>query len=241
MLSKIYNILWVFWAWMYRLWFRPVSSAGAARERQSVTWLPSLTSRRALTPLHATFWFRLMACSHTSDYLIICWLELRMSRITVNSLAIGSNLVIANYKSHLLYYTSIKLYYITILKLYKYYYSKNNCIQNYIFYFVSNLIVTKDLTIIKIHSGQNINPTGPIDLPPHAPVAQKIADQRWLVANSAKNKYFFILNDVILGWLVWINIVFSRAGKFRPGDSVRKPARTRDSAYFLKIFFLFYA
>ena len=25
--------------------------------------------------------------------------------------------------------------------------------------------------------------TRPIDLPPHAPVAQKIADQRWLIAN----------------------------------------------------------
>ena len=28
--------------------------------------------------------------------------------------------------------------------------------------------------------------TRPIGLPPHAPVAQKIADQRWLIANSAK-------------------------------------------------------
>ena len=42
---------------------------------------------------------------------------------------------------------------------------------------------------------------------PHAPVAQKIADQRWLIANSAK-KSFLLQNDVIKGWLVWINIVF---------------------------------
>ena len=27
---------------------------------------------------------------------------------------------------------------------------------------------------------------------PITPVAQKIVDQRWLIANSAKNKYFFI-------------------------------------------------
>ena len=34
--------------------------------------------------------------------------------------------------------------------------------------------------------------TRPIGLPPHAPVAQKIADQRWLIANSAKIGTFFI-------------------------------------------------
>ena len=34
--------------------------------------------------------------------------------------------------------------------------------------------------------------TRPIGLPPHTPVAQKIADQRWLIANSAKK----------FGWLV---------------------------------------
>ena len=33
--------------------------------------------------------------------------------------------------------------------------------------------------------------TRPIGLPPHAPVAQKIADQRWLIANSVKNRYLF--------------------------------------------------
>ena len=32
----------------------------------------------------------------------------------------------------------------------------------------------------------NLNLTRPIGLPPHAPVAQKIADQRLLIANSAK-------------------------------------------------------
>ena len=33
--------------------------------------------------------------------------------------------------------------------------------------------------------------THPIGLPSHTPVAQKIADQRWLKANSAKNRYLF--------------------------------------------------
>ena len=32
----------------------------------------------------------------------------------------------------------------------------------------------------------------PIGLPPNTPVAQNIADQRWLIADSAKNRYFFI-------------------------------------------------
>ena len=32
----------------------------------------------------------------------------------------------------------------------------------------------------------------PIGLPPHAPFAQKSADQRWLITNSAKNRYFFL-------------------------------------------------
>ena len=36
-----------------------------------------------------------------------------------------------------------------------------------------------------------LNLTHPIGLPPHAPVAQKIANQRWLIANSAKNRYIF--------------------------------------------------
>ena len=48
----------------------------------------------------------------------------------------------------------------------------------------------------------------PIGLPPHALVAQKIADQRLLIANSAEIGTFFIKNDVIKSWLVWINIVF---------------------------------
>ena len=34
--------------------------------------------------------------------------------------------------------------------------------------------------------------TRPISLPPHTPVAQKIADKRWLIANSAKNMHLFI-------------------------------------------------
>ena len=32
----------------------------------------------------------------------------------------------------------------------------------------------------------SIDSTRPIGLPPHAPVAQKIADQRWLIASSTK-------------------------------------------------------
>ena len=31
--------------------------------------------------------------------------------------------------------------------------------------------------------------TRPSGLPPHTPVVQKIADKRWLIANSAKNRY----------------------------------------------------
>ena len=34
--------------------------------------------------------------------------------------------------------------------------------------------------------------TRPIGLPPHTPVAQKIADQPWLIADSTKDRYFFI-------------------------------------------------
>ena len=53
--------------------------------------------------------------------------------------------------------------------------------------------------------------TRPIGLPT-APVAQKIADQCWLIAHSSKNRpinrYLFYINDVIKGWLVLINIVF---------------------------------
>ena len=33
--------------------------------------------------------------------------------------------------------------------------------------------------------------TRPIGLPPHAPVTQKSADQRWLIVNSAKIGIFF--------------------------------------------------
>ena len=35
--------------------------------------------------------------------------------------------------------------------------------------------------------------TSPIGLPPHAPVLQKSADQRWLIANSAKNRHLFYI------------------------------------------------
>ena len=56
---------------------------------------------------------------------------------------------------------------------------------------------------------------------PHAPVAQKIADQRWLIANSSKKGNFFYKNDVIKGWSVWINIVF-----FSPISFVRISNKT---------------
>ena len=54
----------------------------------------------------------------------------------------------------------------------------------------------------------SVSLTCPIGLPPHAPVAQKIVDQRLLIANSAKNRYFFMYNDVIKGWLVSIKVIF---------------------------------
>ena len=40
------------------------------------------------------------------------------------------------------------------------------------------------------------------EINPHAPVAQKIADQRLLIANSAKKVLFFYKSDVMKGWLV---------------------------------------
>ena len=49
----------------------------------------------------------------------------------------------------------------------------------------------------------------PIGLLPHAPVAHKITEQRWILANSAKkNRCIFISNHVIKGWWMWICIVF---------------------------------
>ena len=49
---------------------------------------------------------------------------------------------------------------------------------------------------VKIAQSQNsgflLTLTRLIGLPPHAPVAQKIADQRWLIANSANKKYLFL-------------------------------------------------
>ena len=47
-----------------------------------------------------------------------------------------------------------------------------------------------------------------MDSPSHTPFTQKITDQRWLIGNSTKIGTFFISNDVIKGYLVWINIVF---------------------------------
>ena len=57
---------------------------------------------------------------------------------------------------------------------------------------------------IKYQNGR-LTLTRPIGLPPHAPIAQKIADQRWRIRQKIGT--FFILNDVIESLLVWINIV----------------------------------
>ena len=61
---------------------------------------------------------------------------------------------------------------------------------------------------LKVFMRKTLTLTRTIGLPPHTLVAQKSADQRWLIVNSVKNRYLFIYNDVIKGWLVWINIVF---------------------------------
>ena len=47
---------------------------------------------------------------------------------------------------------------------------------------------------LKVKCGQTqiLTVTRPIRLPPYTPVAQKIAEQRWLIATSAKNMYLFI-------------------------------------------------
>ena len=46
--------------------------------------------------------------------------------------------------------------------------------------------------ISKFSSMNTLTLTRPIGLPLHTPVAQKIADERWLIYNSSKNRYFFI-------------------------------------------------
>ena len=48
--------------------------------------------------------------------------------------------------------------------------------------------------------------THPIGLPPHASVAQKIADQRWLIANSAKiGTIFFYISFVRVSYkIIWL-------------------------------------
>merc|ERR1712227_177493 len=43
---------------------------------------------------------------------------------------------------------------------------------------------------------RNIQGQKPVSFPPHAPVAQKIADQRRLIANSAKKVPFLYKKDV---------------------------------------------
>ena len=58
------------------------------------------------------------------------------------------------------------------------------------------------LVVIFIYHMFYLTLTWPIGLPPHAPVAQKNADQRSLIANSSKNSYIVYINDVIEGWLV---------------------------------------
>ena len=39
---------------------------------------------------------------------------------------------------------------------------------------------------------KQLNPHAPNRFTPHAPVLQKIADQRWLIANTEKNRHFFL-------------------------------------------------
>ena len=47
--------------------------------------------------------------------------------------------------------------------------------------------------------------TLPVGLPPHAPDAQKIADQRWLIANSAKNRLLFYIK-----WCDWRLVIVNK-------------------------------
>ena len=50
----------------------------------------------------------------------------------------------------------------------------------------------RDTTTFLKYQRFSLTLTHPIGLPPHAPIAQKIADQRWLIANSVKNRYLCI-------------------------------------------------
>ena len=49
----------------------------------------------------------------------------------------------------------------------------------------------------KIGRLENLTLTRPIGLPPHTPVAQKSADQRWLIGNSAP----------FLNKMMWLKVV----------------------------------
>ena len=55
--------------------------------------------------------------------------------------------------------------------------------------------------------------TRPIGLPPHAPVARKIADQRWIIANSAKNRCLFYIKWCDHMWLT--SLFFSPISNLR--------------------------
>ena len=51
--------------------------------------------------------------------------------------------------------------------------------------------LTSQYSLKKLFFSRRINPHAPDRLTPHGPVAQKIADQRWLIAISAKNRHLF--------------------------------------------------
>ena len=57
-------------------------------------------------------------------------------------------------------------------------------------------MLEEDIISVKISGNSSLcrnflTLTRPIGLPPHTPVAQKIADQRELIPSLAKNKYLF--------------------------------------------------
>ena len=43
-----------------------------------------------------------------------------------------------------------------------------------------------DTQLLPVYNGLQLTLRRPIGLPPHIPFAHKIADQRWLIADSAK-------------------------------------------------------
>ena len=54
------------------------------------------------------------------------------------------------------------------------------------------------LILSKIFSDFNRHTVTPIGSPPQPPVAQKIADQPWLIANTTKSSYLFLYKTMFL-------------------------------------------